>query len=74
MLRDIPCRYQQDELVSILNDLGLKDKYNFLYLPMDVRVRNKKAANRGYAFINLKGRRVMSPALFNRFTSAPHFS
>ncbi|CAD7932469.1 unnamed protein product [Amoebophrya sp. A120] len=54
MIRDLPCRFRQEELRSILDyEFGLENKYNFFYLPMDVRLRNKKAANRGYGFLNL---------------------
>eukprot|EP00392_Amoebophrya_sp_AT5.2_P004737 g4746.t1 len=57
MIRDLPCRFRQEEVRAMLDlEFGLEGKYNFFYLPMDVRLRNKKAANRGYGFLNLKNR------------------
>jgi len=48
MFRGIPCSFSQDALLSVIDDAGFKDKYNFFYLPRD----GKKNANLGYAFIN----------------------
>lgn len=48
MIRGIPCSFSQESLMSIIDDAGLKGKYNFFYLPRD----GSKSANLGYAFIN----------------------
>jgi hypothetical protein len=47
MLRNIPCKYSQDQLLEELSEFG---NVNFLYLPL-VRTMNK-AKNLGYAFVN----------------------
>eukprot|EP00746_Dinoflagellata_sp_MGD_P139931 gnl/MRDRNA2_/MRDRNA2_73275_c0_seq1.p1 gnl/MRDRNA2_/MRDRNA2_73275_c0~~gnl/MRDRNA2_/MRDRNA2_73275_c0_seq1.p1 ORF type:complete len:415 (+),score=64.22 gnl/MRDRNA2_/MRDRNA2_73275_c0_seq1:67-1311(+) len=48
MIRNIPCRFRQAELMSIIDGMGFGNTYDFFYLPMDSR----KNANLGYAFIN----------------------
>lgn len=48
MIRGIPCSFSQQALTSMLNDAGLKDKYDFFYLPRD----GQKNSNLGYAFVN----------------------
>lgn len=48
MLRNIPNKYKQSELLAEIDEEGFRGQYDFLYLPMDVQ--NK--ANVGYAFIN----------------------
>jgi hypothetical protein len=46
MLRNIPCRYEQQELMAELLDLNLP--FNFLYLPP----ARHSLGNLGYAFVN----------------------
>jgi len=59
MLRNIPCRFDQEEVMRILDSVGLEGRYNFFYLPIDIkktafRPKKSNANNKGYAFINLK--------------------
>jgi len=49
MLRNIPCRVNQEELVRIVEEMGLGGRYDYLYVPLSHRPR----ANIGYAFVNL---------------------
>jgi len=48
MLRNIPNRYSQAQLLQEIDEVGFDGKYDFFYLPMDTH--NK--TNVGYAFIN----------------------
>jgi len=47
MVKNIPSRCTQDELVALLEDLGFIDRVEFLYLP------TKSQQNLGYAFVGL---------------------
>merc|ERR1719189_1051725 len=48
MIRNIPNRYSQDELIDELEGLGFTDTFDFFYAPIDVG----SMANVGYAFVN----------------------
>lgn len=48
MIRGIPCSFSQEALTSLIDEAGLKGKYNFFYLPRD----GNRSSNLGYAFIN----------------------
>jgi hypothetical protein len=48
MIRNIPSRYTQRELVLELEEMGFTDSFDFVYLPLD---RTTRAAL-GYAFVN----------------------
>jgi hypothetical protein len=52
VLRNIPRKYTQDELMSEINGAGFQGCFDFLYIPMDLRSR----VNAGFAVCNFGGR------------------
>jgi RNA recognition motif-containing protein len=72
MIRNIPNRYTQSELLVEIKEAGFDNKFDFFYLPMD----HETHANFGYAFINFVEERDVDPFTkrfnglkLNRFTS-----
>lgn len=54
MLCNIPCRVTQEGLLEVVESLGFKDTYDFLYLPIGGRPSTSGVSNLGYGFINFK--------------------
>merc|ERR1712007_94459 len=49
MLKNIPCHRSQEEILRCINQQGYGGKYDFFYLPENLRL----GSNLGYAFINI---------------------
>jgi hypothetical protein len=52
MIRHIPCRLSQQDLVELLDKSGFEDKFNFLHLPVAAPMARTFTSNLGYCFIN----------------------
>lgn len=54
MLRNVPKRYSEKGLATELNRSGYAGKYDFFFLPLDLRSKR----NRGFAFVNFSEAKV----------------
>lgn len=60
MIRNIPNRYTQENLIADLEEAGFSGTFDFLYLPLDQGKKHrhhglrKTSSNIGYAFVNFK--------------------
>ncbi|CAK9076917.1 unnamed protein product [Durusdinium trenchii] len=59
MIRNIPNRYTQRELIAELEDLGFAGTFDFLYSPLD----KGTMSNVGYAFVNFKSHEYASKCI-----------
>merc|ERR1719409_2387693 len=50
MIKSLPCRCAQEDVLEAIHALGFADDYDFFYMPM--RPPFTKPQNYGYAFIN----------------------
>jgi len=80
MIRNVPNRYKQQDLIDELEDLGFQGLFNFLYLPVDQGGRNRnRVSSVGYAFVNFidhiaaeKCRAALEGFNFNRDGKVAH--
>jgi hypothetical protein len=54
MIRNLPCRYTQEELMREINGNGFQGTFDFIYVPMATRghANSRSHANRGIGFVN----------------------
>lgn len=69
MLRNLPNNYTRDMLLELIDGLGFKAQYDFLYLPIDFQTQ----ACLGYAFVNLVDPGVV-PAFWRAFEGFSNWS
>jgi hypothetical protein len=50
MMRGIPCKFSQEDLLTLVDSSGLGDKYDFFYMPY----AGSNGSNLGYCFINFR--------------------
>jgi len=62
MMRHVPNNLTRDQLIQLLNDEGLENCYNLVYLPIDFKSR----AGLGYAFIDFLDN-TKAESFFHRF-------
>lgn len=63
MIRNVPRCFTRDTLMAVLDRLGFKGKYDFIYLP----IHFSSDAGFGYAFVNL-----VDPSVVGPFTARIH--
>eukprot|EP00930_Biecheleria_cincta_P020256 TRINITY_DN15271_c0_g1_i2.p1 TRINITY_DN15271_c0_g1~~TRINITY_DN15271_c0_g1_i2.p1 ORF type:complete len:270 (+),score=31.84 TRINITY_DN15271_c0_g1_i2:78-812(+) len=63
MIRNVPRSFTRDTLMAVLDRVGFKGKYDFLYLP----IHFSSDAGFGYAFVNL-----VTPSVVPAFTACIH--
>jgi hypothetical protein len=54
MIKNIPCRCSQANILDAVEEVGFSGAYDFFYLPCRNGLPNSKKQNYGYAFINFK--------------------
>lgn len=69
MLRNLPNNYTRDMLLELIDSLGFRGQYDFLYLPIDFQTQ----ACLGYAFVNLVDPGVV-PAFWRAFDGFSNWS
>jgi len=55
MICNIPCRITQQQLIDVIDLMGFKERYDFIYLPTGGRSSTVGSSNLGYGFINFTG-------------------
>jgi len=50
LVRNVVCSYSDEEILQVLDEMGFKGKYDFVYVPKGSQMQ----ANFGYFFLNLK--------------------
>jgi len=59
MIRNVPNRYTQQDLIAEVENLGFGGLFDFLYLPVDQGGRNRnRVSSVGYAFVNFLDHRA----------------
>jgi len=69
MLRNLPNNYTRDMLLELIDSLGFRGQYDFLYLPIDFQTQ----ACLGYAFVNLVDSNFV-PAFWRAFDGFSNWS
>jgi len=68
MIRNMPCRLKQSDVVSELDFYGFGGTYDWLYMPSNLTVASKgKGQGKGYAFVNF-----IKPEFATRFKEEWH--
>jgi hypothetical protein len=52
MIRNVPCRLTQQELLQLLDKSGFEERYDFVHLPVAAPMQRAPTSNLGYCFIN----------------------